>query len=53
MTTVLFSVFAHGITAALGATWYAKRMADETVVNPDATEKADVSEMLLRIQTKT
>ena len=52
MITVLLSIFAHGITAAPGARWYGRRMADEDRVRPDATEKADVPEMPLRAHPK-
>lgn len=48
MITVLFSIFAHGITAAPGATRYAAAI---TKLEPDqvtAAETKDVSEMPLR-----
>ncbi len=50
MVTVLFSIFAHGMTAAPVANRYAQRMADEEVVAPDAEEHADVPEMPLRVK---
>ena len=46
MLTVLISVFAHGITAAPGASWYAKRV--EAMVEPEASEMKEVSEMPVR-----
>jgi NhaP-type Na+/H+ or K+/H+ antiporter len=49
MVTVLFSILAHGMTAAPGAKWYGRRMADETVVQPDAAEHAQVPAMPLRL----
>jgi NhaP-type Na+/H+ or K+/H+ antiporter len=48
MVTVLFSIFAHGLTAAPAASWYGRKMADENVVQPDAAEKVQVPEMPLR-----
>ena len=52
MITVLFSIFAHGLTAAPLANLYGKRMANEEAIKPDASEKAEVSEMPLRVQPK-
>ena len=52
MITVLFSIFAHGITAAPLAKWYGQKMADEEKVQPDATEKGHVPEMPLRVKPK-
>jgi NhaP-type Na+/H+ or K+/H+ antiporter len=46
MLTVLLSIFAHGITAAPGARWYARRV--EEVMEPDGAEMAKVMEMPLR-----
>lgn len=46
MLTVLISIFAHGITAALATKWYARRV--EAVVDPEGTEMQDVAEMPLR-----
>ncbi len=46
MLTVMISIFAHGITAAPLANWYAKRV--EAVVEPEGTEMAMVPEMPLR-----
>jgi NhaP-type Na+/H+ or K+/H+ antiporter len=48
MITVLFSIVTHGVTAAPAASWYGKRLADESVVRADAPEKAAVSEIPLR-----
>ena len=50
MVTGLFSIFAHGVTAAPGGRWYGRRMADEKIVEPDAVEHAGVPEMPLRIE---
>jgi NhaP-type Na+/H+ or K+/H+ antiporter len=47
MLTVMISIFAHGITAAPLANWYAKRV--EAVVEPEGTEMAMVPEMPLRM----
>ena len=52
MITVLFSIFAHGITAAPLAKWYGQKMADEEKVQTDATEKKHVPEMPLRVKPK-
>ena len=49
MVTVLFSIFAHGMTAAPAARRYGRRMADEEIVAPDAEEHAEVPEMPLRV----
>jgi NhaP-type Na+/H+ or K+/H+ antiporter len=46
MLTVFISIFAHGVTAAPGAKWYAKRV--EGVVESEGTEMQEVSEMPLR-----
>lgn len=46
MLTVLISIFAHGVTAAPGANWYAKRVAN--ITKPDGTEMASVPEMPVR-----
>jgi NhaP-type Na+/H+ or K+/H+ antiporter len=50
MITVLFSVFAHGVTAAPLANWYGKFMADRTDVAPGAAEKEEVPEIPLRVE---
>ena len=50
MITVLFSIFAHGMTAAPAARSYGRRMADEATVAPDAEEHAEVPEMPLRVE---
>ena len=52
MITVLFSIVAHGVTAAPVASWYGKRMADDEIVETDAAEKEQVSEMPLRIEPR-
>lgn len=52
MITVLFSVVAHGVTAAPGARSYGRRMADAQFVQPDALEKEEVSEMPLRVEPR-
>jgi NhaP-type Na+/H+ or K+/H+ antiporter len=52
MITVLFSIFAHGITAAPLAKWYGQKMADEEQIQPDAAEKGHVPEMPLRVKPK-
>ena len=46
MLTVLISIFAHGMTAAPGARWYAKRV--EGVVESEGTEMQEVPEMPVR-----
>ena len=46
MLTVLISIFAHGITSAPGANWYAKIV--EAVVTSDGTEMKEVPEMPVR-----
>jgi len=53
MITVLFSIFAHGLTAVPGANWYGQKMADYESAQPDATENVLVPEMPLRIQPRT
>jgi NhaP-type Na+/H+ or K+/H+ antiporter len=45
-TTVLISVFAHGITANPAITWYAGKMAS---LSPDAPELKEVREQPTRI----
>jgi NhaP-type Na+/H+ or K+/H+ antiporter len=46
MLTVLISIFAHGMTAAPGAKWYAKRV--EGTVSPAEAEVKEVPEMPVR-----
>ena len=46
ITTVLLSVFAHGITAFPGSIWYANYTKK---VDPDAAENEDVAEMPVRL----
>ena len=46
MLTVLISIFAHGVTAAPVAKWYAKRV--ESVVESEGTEMQEVPEMPVR-----
>ena len=48
LITVLFSVFAHGISAAPGARWYGRIMADEEIVGKDAAERLEVPAMRVR-----
>ncbi len=48
MTTVLLSIFAHGLTAYPGAKWYAAR-AEAMKEEPGMTELVPVSEMPVRI----
>ena len=50
MLTVLISIFAHGVTAAPGAKWYAKRV--ESVVESKGTEMQEVPEMPVRGSTR-
>ncbi len=49
MTTVLLSVFAHGVTAYPGAVWYARRV---EAAGPDEckAEIVEVTEMPVRIR---
>jgi NhaP-type Na+/H+ or K+/H+ antiporter len=49
ITTVLMSVFIHGLTALPGANWYAAR-AEKMEEAPDTPELALVSEMPVRLQ---
>ena len=51
MLTILISIFAHGITAAPGANWYARRVAH--ITQPDGTEMATVPEMPIRASAET
>ena len=48
MVTVLFSIFAHGITAAPAAKRYGEKMADLEMEEKAITERKDVSEMPTR-----
>jgi NhaP-type Na+/H+ or K+/H+ antiporter len=48
MVTVLFSIFAHGITAAPAANRYGEKMADLEMEEKAITERKDVSEMPTR-----
>jgi NhaP-type Na+/H+ or K+/H+ antiporter len=48
MTTVLMSVFAHGLSAYPGAKWYARR-AEKMKDQPDMPELAPVTEMPVRL----
>ncbi len=50
MTTVLVSVFAHGITAFAGSNWYGRYAAQS---DPDNVEHRPVEEMPVRISTET
>lgn len=49
ITTVLMSVFAHGLTALPGANWYARRV-EKMKDEPDMPELAPVTEMPVRLQ---
>jgi NhaP-type Na+/H+ or K+/H+ antiporter len=46
MLTVLISIFAHGVTAAPGAKWYAKRV--KGVLESEGAEMKEVPEMPVR-----
>jgi NhaP-type Na+/H+ or K+/H+ antiporter len=46
MLTVLISIFAHGVTAAPGAKWYAQQV--EGVAESEGTEMQEVPEMPIR-----
>jgi NhaP-type Na+/H+ or K+/H+ antiporter len=48
LITVLFSVFAHGISAAPAARWYGSIMADEDLMEADAAERQEVPMMPVR-----
>ena len=48
MVTVLFSIYAHGVTAAPAAKWYGRRMAEIDEEHRDLREMGEVSEMPLR-----
>jgi NhaP-type Na+/H+ or K+/H+ antiporter len=48
LITVLFSVFAHGISAAPAANWYGRIMGDEEIVGEDAVERQEVPVMPVR-----
>ena len=48
MVTVLFSIFAHGITAAPAANRYGEKIADLEIEEKAKKERKDVSEMPLR-----
>jgi NhaP-type Na+/H+ or K+/H+ antiporter len=52
MITVLFSIYAHGVTAAPGAKWYGRRMAEIDEERRDVSEMSEVSEMPLRVEAK-
>jgi NhaP-type Na+/H+ or K+/H+ antiporter len=47
ITTVLLSIFAHGLTALPGANWYAART-EKMKEEPDMPELASVTEMPVR-----
>ena len=53
MITVFFSIFAHGATAVPLANWYGKLMADRGIVQPDAAEHFEVTELPLRSKPRT
>ena len=48
LITVLFSVFAHGISAAPAARWYGRIMGDDELVGKDAVEHQDVPAVRVR-----
>ena len=52
MVTVLFSIYVHGVTAAPGAKWYGRRMAELDEEHRDVGEMNEVSEMPLRVTAK-
>jgi NhaP-type Na+/H+ or K+/H+ antiporter len=52
MITVLFSIYAHGVTAAPGARWYGRRMAEIDEERRDVKEMSEVPEMPLRVEAK-
>jgi NhaP-type Na+/H+ or K+/H+ antiporter len=52
MVTVLFSIYAHGVTAAPGARWYGRRMAEIDEEHRDVKEMSEVPEMPLRVEAK-
>jgi NhaP-type Na+/H+ or K+/H+ antiporter len=53
MITVLFSIYVHGVTAAPGATWYGRRMAEIDEEHREVKEMDDVSEMPLRVTAQS
>jgi NhaP-type Na+/H+ or K+/H+ antiporter len=52
MVTVLVSIYAHGITAAPGAKWYGRKMAEIDEEHRQVREIDEVSEMPLRVKAK-
>jgi NhaP-type Na+/H+ or K+/H+ antiporter len=52
MITVLFSIYAHGVTAAPGAKWYGRRMAEIDEERRDVREMSEVPELPLRVEAK-
>ena len=50
--TVLISVFAHGLSALPGASWYASRAGEMRMQEPDCSELAPATEMRVRIPYK-
>jgi NhaP-type Na+/H+ or K+/H+ antiporter len=50
MVTVLFSIYAHGVTAAPVAKWYGRRMAEIDEEHREVGEMNEVSEMPLRVK---
>ena len=50
--TVLLSVFAHGLTAWPGASWYAEHADGMRAKEPDCPELVPVSEMPVRVSFK-
>ncbi len=52
ITTMLISVFAHGLSALPGASWYVSRAGEMRMQEPDCSELAPASEMRARIPYK-
>jgi NhaP-type Na+/H+ or K+/H+ antiporter len=52
MVTVLISIYAHGVTAAPGAKWYGRKMAEMDEEHRQVREMDEVSEMPLRVKAE-
>ena len=52
MITVLFSIFAHGITSVPLSAWYAKKLEELKHSKEEIPEHAKVTEMPTRIKWK-
>jgi NhaP-type Na+/H+ or K+/H+ antiporter len=52
MVTVLVSIYAHGLTAAPGAKWYGRKMAEIDEEHRQVREMDEVSEMPLRVKAE-